>query len=175
MRSRLAEVGLVATDGAEALQPFVELDEEALGTADRLMLEEVAVVGMFPQSSSDLLQDYDGLLQDLARPVVDVGTLLAAASTLLPANLARPPAGAPAASGLDWAPVIPADPSQRSVIAEARRHGATVIDGPPGTGKSQVIVNLVAEALRRLHAAGSSWSSRSPRPAALKAPSSVRR
>ena len=149
VRGRLAEVGLVATDGAEALQPFVELDEEALGTADRLMLEEVAVVGMFPQSSSDLLQDYDGLLQDLARPDVDVGTLLAAASTLLPANLARPPAGAPAASGLDWAPVIPADPSQRSVIAEARRHGATVIDGPPGTGKSQVIVNLVAEALRR--------------------------
>jgi hypothetical protein len=149
VRGRLAEVGLVAEDGAEALQAFADLDDEVVGTADRLVVEEAAVLGMFPQSSSDLLQDYDGLLQDLARPDADVTALLAAASTLLPASLAQAPVGAVSASGLDWAPVIPADPSQRSVIAEARRHGATVIDGPPGTGKSQVIVNLVAEALRR--------------------------
>ena len=147
VRARLAEVGLVTADGATALQAFVDLDEATLPAG--LTLEEVAVVGMFPQSSSDLLQDYDGLLQDLARPDADVGVLLAAASALLPASLAKPLAIAAAAAGTDWAPVIPADPSQRSVIAEARRHGATVIDGPPGTGKSQVIVNLVAEALRR--------------------------
>lgn len=149
VRRRLAEVGLVAADSAAALQPFKDLDEDALTGEEGLTVEEAAIVGMFPQSSSDLLQDYDGLLQDLAKPNADVGRLLAAASTLLPDNLAASLPSASAASESDWAPVIPADPSQRSVIAESRRHGATVIDGPPGTGKSQVIVNLVAEALRR--------------------------
>jgi AAA domain/Protein of unknown function (DUF4011) len=149
VRRRLAEVGLVAIDGAAALQPLAareELDEPA---GEGVAIEEAAVLGLFPQSSSDLLQDYDGLLHDLAQPGADVSALLAAASALLPEHLA-PPAGSKAAPlASDWVPVIPADPSQRSVIAEARRHGATVIDGPPGTGKSQVIVNLVAEALRR--------------------------
>lgn len=148
VRGRLAAVGLTTADGASALQPFAEADESKLA-GDRLAIEEAAVLGMFPQSSSDLLQDYDGLLHELAQPNADVAELLAAAATLLPDRLAPSTARAAGDVGPDWAPVIPADPSQRGVIAEARRHGATVIDGPPGTGKSQVIVNLVAEAVRR--------------------------
>ena len=150
VRQHLAKQGLVAADGAATLQPLRLVEEEALSEDRGLALEESAVLGLFPQSSSDLLQDYDGLLQALAKPDADLGALLAAASTLLPEALvasASPPSTS--ATTTDWVPVIPADPSQRSVIAEARRHGATVIDGPPGTGKSQVIVNLVAEALRR--------------------------
>jgi AAA domain/Protein of unknown function (DUF4011) len=148
VRRALAEVGLILADGAAALQPLRTIDEEQL-PGEGLFLEEAAALGLFPQSSSDLLQDYDGLLSDLARPDADVGALLAAAATLLPDSLVPSTRGASDATLGDWAPVIPADPSQRSVIAEARRHGATVVDGPPGTGKSQVIVNLVAEALRR--------------------------
>jgi tellurite resistance protein/RecA/RadA recombinase len=150
VRKKLAEVGLETRTTATALQAFRERDTELLAQPNVLELEEVAVVGLFPQSSSDLLQDYDGLLKELTEPRADVATLLAAASTLLPEGMAGPsriPADASLAT--DWAPVIPADPSQRSVIAECRRQGATVVDGPPGTGKSQVIVNLVAEALRR--------------------------
>ena len=145
--ARLRDVGLDAELGGTALHAFTELGDEP-EAADHLVIEELAVLGLFPQSSSDLLQDYDGLLQDLERPEVDVGGLLAAASALLPGDLAFP-APPEAEADDDWCPVVQADPSQRSVIAEARRHGATVIDGPPGTGKSQVIVNLVAEALRR--------------------------
>ncbi|MBP9202687.1 MAG: DUF4011 domain-containing protein [Kofleriaceae bacterium] len=146
VRRRLGEVGLATSDGSGQLQACSELDETAM--TERLAIEEIAVLGLFPQSSSDLLQDYDGLLLDLSKPDADVGALLAAAATLLPGELAPV---APPAAGVsdDWSPVIVADPSQRSVICEARRHGATVVDGPPGTGKSQVIVNLVAEALRR--------------------------
>ena len=148
VRRRLAEVGLATADGASALQPFGEADETRI-SGERMVIEEAAVLGLFPQSSSDLLQDYDGLLQDLAKPGTDVTELLAAAATLLPDRLAPSSDVGAGDVGNDWAPVIPADPSQRSVITEARRHGATVIDGPPGTGKSQVIVNLVAEAVRR--------------------------
>ncbi|HVV88664.1 MAG TPA: DUF4011 domain-containing protein, partial [Kofleriaceae bacterium] len=149
VRRRLAEVGLPLGDGAAALQPFGEVADTTLFGEQAPAIEEVAILGMFPQSSSDLLQDYDGLLHDLARPDAEIGALLGAAATLLPDGPTTTAVAAAAEVGPDWAPVIPADPSQRSVVAEARRHGATVIDGPPGTGKSQVIVNLVAEAVRR--------------------------
>jgi tellurite resistance protein/RecA/RadA recombinase len=149
VRRKLADVGLATRDAATPLQAFRDRDAELLTLGDVLEIEEVAVIGLFPQSSSDLLQDYDGLLKELSSPHTDVGALLAAASTLLPEALAGQRTIASSAAADDWTPVIPADPSQRSVIAECRRQGATVVDGPPGTGKSQVIVNLVAEALRR--------------------------
>ena len=149
VRKKLAEVGLDTKEMTGVLAPFAERDTELALRSDGLEIEEVCVLGLFPQSSSDLLQDYDGLLQDLAQPNADVGALLGAASTLLPDGAVSRSSKPPAIPTGDWTPVIPADPSQRSVIEECRKHGATVIDGPPGTGKSQVIVNLVAEALRR--------------------------
>ncbi|MDX2088369.1 MAG: AAA domain-containing protein [Kofleriaceae bacterium] len=149
VRAKLAEVGLVLSDAVGSLQPFCVRDAELATKPDGLELEEVCVIGIFPQSSSDLLQDYDALLQDLAQPDADVSALLGAASTLMPDGVVSCTAEPPSVPIEDWTPVIPADPSQRSVIAACRTHGATVIDGPPGTGKSQVIVNLVAEALRR--------------------------
>ena len=153
VRDRLAEVGLATTALASALVVFADRDAELVGRGDFLEIEQAAVLGIFPQSNSDLLQDYDGLLQELAQPRANVATLLAAAAVMLPEGLVGPlPARAPATPAAELAlgaPVILADPAQRSVIAECRRHGATVVDGPPGTGKSQVIVNLVAEALSR--------------------------
>lgn len=150
VRKKLAEVGLATADAPTALQAFRDRDAELVERSDFLELEEVAVLGLFPQSSSDLLQDYDGLVHDLAAPGIDLAATLAAASALLPSAMhshASPTQfGAPQA---DWVPVIPADPSQRRVVVESRRQGAMVVDGPPGTGKSQVIANLVAEALRR--------------------------
>lgn len=149
VRKKLEEVGLETKEITGVLTPFLERDTELALRGDGLEIEEVCVVGIFPQSSSDLLQDYDGLLQDLAQPNADVAELLGAASSLLPEGVVPRSSRPPAIPTGDWTPVIPADPSQRSVIEECRKHGATVIDGPPGTGKSQVIVNLVAEALRR--------------------------
>jgi tellurite resistance protein/RecA/RadA recombinase len=146
---KLGDVGLAAKEVIGTLQPFRNRDAELVVRGDGLEIEEVCVIGLFPQSSSDLLQDYDSLLHDLAAPTANVAELLGAASTLLPEQAVSRDAPLPEMPTTDWTPVIPADPSQRSVIAECRRQGATVIDGPPGTGKSQVIVNLVAEALRR--------------------------
>ena len=39
------------------------------------------------------------------------------------------------------------DPSQETAVLEARRAPGLVIEGPPGTGKSQTIVNMVADAI----------------------------
>ncbi len=41
------------------------------------------------------------------------------------------------------------DPSQEAAVFEARRGPGLVVEGPPGTGKSQTIVNMVADAIGR--------------------------
>ncbi len=150
----LGEVGLTARPATPGLVPLADRVEELGGWADdRAEVEECALLGLFPQSSSDLLQDYDGLLEDLSRPEADPGALLGCAGMLLPADL-RAALGvtetvADETAAGEVRPVIPADPSQKAAIEAARTARALVVDGPPGTGKSQVIVNLVADALGR--------------------------
>lgn len=39
------------------------------------------------------------------------------------------------------------DPSQEAAVLEARQAPGLVVDGPPGTGKSQTIVNMVSDAI----------------------------
>jgi hypothetical protein len=41
------------------------------------------------------------------------------------------------------------DPSQEAAVFEARRGPGLVVEGPPGTGKSQTIVNMVADTIGR--------------------------
>lgn len=43
--------------------------------------------------------------------------------------------------------VVDADPSQIAVIEDAKSGRSLVVEGPPGTGKSQTIVNIIAELL----------------------------
>lgn len=154
--AKLAEVGLAMTRERTTLGPFRDRDADLDEHAPRLAVEECALLGVFPQSSSDLLQDYDALLPELADPARPLEAVLGAAVGLLPAEArgeaapGDPEPGEPitAVDALRW-PVLPADPSQREVAAQHRRHRVMVVDGPPGTGKSQLIVNLVAEAIGR--------------------------
>ncbi len=45
--------------------------------------------------------------------------------------------------------VVDSDPSQEKAVFDARGKPGLVISGPPGTGKSQTIVNIVADAIGR--------------------------
>lgn len=44
---------------------------------------------------------------------------------------------------------VASDPSQEAAVIEARHGPGLLIEGPPGTGKSQTIVNMVADAIGR--------------------------
>ncbi len=144
--ARLREVGVEITPRSGPLTPFETRTDLEQG-GHRLELEEIAVLGLFPQSSSDLLQDYDALIQQLSDEAQPVAGLLAAATVLLPAPLRGEYVPPPAQQAAH--PLLAADPTQRRVLGECLQHEAMVIDGPPGTGKSQVIANLVLDALRR--------------------------
>ena len=149
----LALIGLGTVGSRDRLLPFADRREElAEWRDDRLEVEECAVLGLFPRSSSDLLQDYDDLLVALDKGTPPIA-LFASAREVLPADLRQALAPATAhpteTEASPPAPVLYADPVQRAVLAAARTAPALVVDGPPGTGKSQVIVNLVADALAR--------------------------
>ncbi|PRZ52306.1 serine/threonine protein kinase [Paraburkholderia fungorum] len=44
---------------------------------------------------------------------------------------------------------VASDPSQESAVMQARQGPGLLVEGPPGTGKSQTIVNMVADAIGR--------------------------
>ncbi|MFT5585253.1 MAG: RecA/RadA recombinase [Cognaticolwellia sp.] len=151
IRALIGSHGIIARPESSAgLQRFKPRDEDfATWPNSRVVVEQVAVVGFFPQSSSDMIQDYDDLLAAVADPTVDLAERLGTAGPLLPADL-RETLGILSEQTPSTAPLIPvvqADPTQLGVLHTARRARALVVDGPPGTGKSQVIVNLVADAL----------------------------
>ncbi|MBX2799434.1 MAG: DUF4011 domain-containing protein [Myxococcales bacterium] len=148
----LSDEGLRARTEGEDLQAFNGRGPELEGWLDgRMVLEPCAVLGFFPQSTSDMIADYDDLLTAVADPRVPLADKLGAAGPLLPVDLREELVVSEEWDVPEDAPpiveVVPADPSQRSVLLRARTKRALVVDGPPGTGKSQVIVNLVADAL----------------------------
>jgi hypothetical protein len=148
--SALREIGLDAQPLTGSVVPFEDMSPAATTLLpEGLAVSENAVVGFFPQSSSDLLQDYDELLARLeADNAANLEESLNAACAILPASY-RP--AFQAASGTDAPdqPVVYSDPSQRAAVLKSRATRLLVVDGPPGTGKSQTIVNLVADALSR--------------------------
>ncbi|MBL4688737.1 MAG: DUF4011 domain-containing protein, partial [Nannocystaceae bacterium] len=145
--SKLAEVGLSLKAEATTLGPYNSRDDDLDSKPPFVAIEECALLGIFPQSSSDILQDYDALLVELEANDRPLDELLAAGAGLLPQDL-QPLTELADPVSPGW-PLVDADPSQRDVVAECGRNRVTVVDGPPGTRKSQVIVNLVADALRR--------------------------
>ncbi|QOZ38371.1 histidine kinase [Bradyrhizobium sp. CCBAU 53421] len=57
------------------------------------------------------------------------------------------PSAAPSVKEAERYFTADSDPSQEAAVLEARQAPGLVIEGPPGTGKSQTIVNMVADAI----------------------------
>jgi very-short-patch-repair endonuclease len=118
-----------------------------------LRLGHCLVAGIFPQCSSALYADVEEMARRAEAGEIDQGIV---------DNLLDVPADDPRANEAHFAEmdldriseselnhVLSSDPSQDAIIAKAKRAECLVVRGPPGTGKSQVIVNLVADALAR--------------------------
>jgi hypothetical protein len=144
--------GVVAHPEPGPLRRLEPRDEELEAWASgQLVREPCAVLGFFPQSASDMIQDYAALIAAAQSTEGEIGKRLGAAGALLPADLREVLAvpDVPPDTSAPVQPVVMADPSQLEVVRRSRQERVLVVDGPPGTGKSQVIVNLVADALAR--------------------------
>jgi hypothetical protein len=100
-----------------------------------------AVVGIFPQSDSALLQDYEVLERQAGAFSLEKYFMPAAMPGL--GKQAAPP------KEDERYFVASVDQSQEEALLSVRAGESVVLHGPPGTGKSQVILNLISDALAR--------------------------
>lgn len=113
----------------EALSPRELQEAEPLG---QLKLYPEAVVGIFPQSGSYLVPDY--------------AQMLAADTPHLPLLSSSPlPKAVPRLHEEDLLTPFALDASQEKVIRAVKQGQSVVVQGPPGSGKSQLIANLMAD------------------------------
>ncbi|WP_242923312.1 AAA domain-containing protein [Pontibacter liquoris] len=121
------------TDKLHPFRDYKKADYEEPLKPGQLSLEQEAVLGIFPQAASFLLNDYDALLQrdDLQEledlfPVPDasISSSTQAQHTFTAFTL---------------------DASQEAALQTVKQGRSLVVQGPPGTGKSQLICNLVSD------------------------------
>jgi hypothetical protein len=113
-----------------------------------------AVLGLFPLSNQSLLRDTRWMIENEATLKEPVSAFLTPQALFEPAPeeaaQEAPVGGAPAKRKFhaEWL-VCSADPCQANAVLAAREAKALVVHGPPGTGKSQTITNMIADHLAR--------------------------
>lgn len=139
-----------AFDASTVLQPLPRTDELPASPA----LLPGAALGLFPLHNPGLLRDTRWMIereQSLPNPV---HAFLSPDALAEPAE--RPASPPPLPAGPAAKPdaarellVTQADPCQAAAVAHARASAALVVHGPPGTGKSQTIANIIGDHLAR--------------------------
>src|SRR5690606_11190062 len=115
------------------------------------MIVPAAVLGLYPSANQGLLRDAhaNAAGEDLngrVRSFVHLGERLAEEPR---AEQVAAPGSSPARDFAGERLVAPCDPCQMQAVRLARVSRGLVIHGPPGTGKSQTITNIVADHLAR--------------------------
>ncbi|HVO77955.1 MAG TPA: DUF4011 domain-containing protein, partial [Methanomassiliicoccales archaeon] len=136
---------------AKTIEPVTK---ETMGLLEeqQLHVEGLAIIGSFPQGSTAIFHDYEEMLARVQQGEGDQGIvddlLEAPALRQTRTEIAKP-------IDIDSVPdnqinlALPTDSSQDLVILESQGSECTVVRGPPGTGKSQVIVNLITNAMAK--------------------------
>lgn len=153
-----AELERVVDDGHDAaLVPpwkFTDKTMDEIGQigGGAFKIKEYRIVGSFPQGESAIYKDYEALI-NADTPDKFIASILDADSP----NPKRdeqddeiddePEIDKVPASDLNM--VLPSDSSQDVVVLKSQGEQVTLVRGPPGTGKSQVIVNIIANALSK--------------------------
>ncbi|MDP2039624.1 ATP-binding protein, partial [Algoriphagus sp.] len=105
----------------------------------KLKLKTYAVLGQFAQKGSFLFREYEELISEQSEISLD---------GLFQQFFANDE-NLPIPSEEQLFPVFPLDASQENVLIKVRQGKSVVVEGPPGTGKSQLIANLVSDYIAR--------------------------
>lgn len=137
--SKLGQNGM---DISGPLEPLPQ--KKDLKDSDSFRFFNSSVIGVVQWHNQELMQDLNKISKTVREgqldnnPVVNflTGTPFHHQGSLIPSEAEK-------------YLVCPTDHSQEQAIWQSRQIPGCVIDGPPGTGKSQTIVNIVADALAR--------------------------
>jgi very-short-patch-repair endonuclease len=135
-------------DDDAALTRYLEAVKRRLGDYPRWEVLEEAALGVFSFQKLAMWEDLGRNQQRISRH--DLCRAIAGDSSVT----LRTPENLPGPDELDdetdprmTRHVLEADSSQHAAIVAATRGANLVLDGPPGTGKSQTIANIIAESL----------------------------
>ena len=120
---------------------------QAIMGKKRWNIEEYAFIGLFSFSQFVMWNDLRNRADELKENKV-VSSLIEGRLTYSPEDIDLTPENIDSAPDLaNMAVPMSADSSQLAAIAAAGRGQSFVLHGPPGTGKSQTITNMIANAL----------------------------
>lgn len=128
-----------------------EYRKEDVPEVANLALLENAIIGDFPQGGSSLVKDYEELIELSEESNLSLaGELIEPKDYESDGNSVRLDIETnDYKENPDIFNLLQADGSQEEILKEARYKKGLVVHGPPGTGKSQVIVNLITDALKQ--------------------------
>ncbi|WP_194774289.1 AAA domain-containing protein [Pararhodonellum marinum] len=113
------------------------VEDEKSWNQGMLKLKPYAVLGQFSQKSSFLIQDYEDLMEKIKHE----GNL----EDFFANRFSPDEEGVLLPREDNMYATFSLDASQEEVMKAVRRGESCVVEGPPGTGKSQLICNLVAD------------------------------
>ncbi|HEY9049000.1 MAG TPA: AAA domain-containing protein [Ohtaekwangia sp.] len=125
----------------DELIPFQSFKKDEFDKAHKngeIKLYPEAVLGIFPQAGSQLVPDYQYLLENDS--IVDLEDFFSGKSKIADTNHVR------ISEEKIFTPFV-LDAHQESAIRAVKIGKSVVVQGPPGTGKSQLICNLLADAM----------------------------
>ena len=117
--------------------PVNKADLESRYPSGTYKLKPYAVMGLFPQSASYIHSDYDVLKERTTEHTLE---------TLFAAQYNQESIEQGKAATIEFTPLA-VDGSQENIIAQVSAGQSLVVQGPPGSGKTQLICNLIAQFL----------------------------
>ena len=139
--------------GAKTTIPLKDISKDEITFMERqpLRIANCKIIGSFPQGESAIYRDYEELISQTKRG--GVGDFI---TDILGETTSTTDFGEDASmvdldntSDRDLNLILNSDSSQDMAVLSSQNQNVTLVRGPPGTGKSQVIVNMISNALSK--------------------------
>ncbi|MGP4039554.1 AAA domain-containing protein [Gracilibacillus sp. D59] len=150
----------ITANTSDQLATVEEYTKDTIPTFNKgsFRLNQQAVVGHFPQGNSAILSDYEKFVEMLAQGQEDLGVVSEFLDIKvqetgeevdnLPSNKDQSFQEKLAQEKNKYY-VLDTDASQEKILDALDHEKGMVVHGPPGTGKSQVIVNMISNAIAK--------------------------